>query len=371
MKERADIAIIGAGVVGLAIAAQLARAGRRLYVLERNDSFGLETSSRHSGVIHAGIYYPAGSLKAGLCVSGNRMLYELCQRYGIPHRQTGKLIVAGSEGETAALQSLLQRGQDNGAQGLRLLSGGELKKLQPGVGGAAALLSPSSGIIDSHALMGYFIASAQERGASIAYRAEVVGIDKAADGYEVTVDDGSERYRFTAGVLINCAGLHSDRVAALAGIDPDGAGYRLHYCKGEYFSLGGRSSPVDMLVYPLPPPDLTSVGIHLTFDLQGRARLGPGMEYVEGIDYSVDGRNKRLFYESTRRFLPAIEYDDLQPEMAGIRPKLQLPGEAIRDFVIREESDRGLPGLIDLIGIESPGLTAAPAIADYVRRLVD
>ena len=371
MSYRADIIIIGAGVVGLAIAAQVASQDREVYVLEKNETFGLETSSRHSGVIHSGIHYPEGSLKAKMCVDGNRILYERCQQYDIGHSRLGKLIVATSDEETAELQVLLKRGQRNGAEGLRMLSKREMKELEPNIAGVAAILSPSTGIVDSHALMQYFVAKATDEGVQIAYKTEVVGIDKAADGYTVTVEDGTGKFSFTTRVLINCAGLHCDRVAELAGIDVAEAGYKLYYCKGEYFSLSGsKSILVKRLIYPVPPPKLTGTGIHLTFDLEGRARLGPSTQYVDSIDYAIDNQQKRFFYDTVTKYLPFIEYDDLEPEMAGIRPKLQEPGGDIKDFVIRDESDKGLPGFINLIGIESPGLTASPAIAEYVWGLV-
>lgn len=367
MSHKADITIIGAGVVGLAIAAQVASQDREVYVLEKNETFGLEISSRQSGVIHSGIYYPEGSLKAKMCVAGNRILYELCERYGIGHRRLGKLIVATSDEETGELQTLLERGQRNGAEGLRILSKREMRELEPNIEGVAAILSPSTGVIDSYALMKYFIAKAKDGGVQIAYQTKVVGIEKVADGYKVTVEDGTGKFSFTTRLLINCAGLHCDKVAELAGIDIAKAGYKLHYCKGEYFSISSsKSTLVKRLIYPVPPPKVTGVGIHLTFDLEGRMRLGPSIHYVDSIDYAVDNQHKQLFYDSVRRFLPSIEYDDLEPEMAGIRPKLQEPGGDIKDFVIRDESDKGLPGFINLIGIESPGLTACPAIAKYV-----
>lgn len=373
MKFKSDIAIIGAGVVGLAIAAQLAHRERVVYVLEKNEKFGQETSSRHSGVIHSGIYYPYGSLKAKLCVEGNRLLYELCGKHGIGHKKLGKLIVATTDEETGQLQELKAKGLRNGAVGLKLISRSEVKKLEPNVEGVAALLSPSTGIIDSHALMEHFVARAKDSGAEIAYRKKVVGIEKVSAGYEVTVAEGEEdKFSFTARILINCAGLYCDKMAELAGIDLDKAGYRLHYCKGEYFTVGnGKSKLVKRLIYPVPEVKDTGLGVHVTLDLEGRMRLGPNTQYVDSIDYSIDSRHKDSFYNSAKRMLPFIEYDDLEPEMAGIRPKLQGPGEDVKDFVIRDESDKGLPGFINLIGIESPGLTSSPAIARYVARLVE
>ena len=372
MSNRVDITIIGAGVVGLAIAAQVAGQNRNVYVLEKNETFGRETSSRNSGVIHAGIYYPAGTLKAGLCVEGNRMLYELCQCSGVGHRQLGKLIVATSNEEVEQLTSLLKKGERNGAEGLRMISRLQLKSLEPDVDGVAALLSPMTGIVDAHALMRYYLSQAQAENTHVAFNTEVVGIERINDSYRVSVKDGSGRFSIMSTIVINCAGLNCDRVAGMAGIDVGAAGYRLHYCKGEYFNAGGgKSKKIHHLIYPVPLPRVTGVGIHATLDMDGRMLLGPSVEYIDKVDYAMGDRNQRLFYESVKAFLPFIEYEDLAPEMVGIRPKLQGPGDDIRDFVIREEGDRGLPGFIDLIGIESPGLTASPAIARYVGGIVD
>jgi len=372
MSFKSDITIIGAGVVGLATAAQVAGRNRSVYVLEKNERFGQETSSRHSGVIHSGIYYPPGSLKAKLCVEGNRLLYEICEKSGIGHRKLGKLIVAISDEETEQLQELKERGHRNGAEGLKIIARRELKKLEANVEGVAALLSPSTGIIDSHALMEYFAARAKESGAEIACRKKVVGIEKVSHGYKVTVEeDEKDKFSFTTRILVNCAGLQCDEIAELAGINTVKEGYKLHYSKGEYFSVGGgKNRLVKRLIYPVPETKFTGLGVHVTLDLEGRMRLGPNAEYVDSIDYSVDSRHKDEFYQSARRMLPFIEYEDLEPEMAGIRPKLQGPGEDVRDFVIRDETDKGLPGFINLIGIESPGLTSSPAIGRYVAAIV-
>ena len=256
-------------------------------------------------------------------------------------------------------------------EGLRILSRREMKGLEPNVDGVAALLSPSTGIVDSHALMRCLIAKAIEGGVQIVYKTKVVGIERLGDEYKVSVRDDQDEFPFMTRVLINCAGLSSDRVAGLAGIDIVKAGYKLHYCKGEYFSVSSnKAALVRRLIFPVPPPRGTGVGIHVTFDLEGRMRLGPSIYYVDSIDYAVDSRHKRLFYDSVRKFLPFIEYDDLEPEMAGIRPKLQGPNEDIKDFIIRDEADKGLPGFINLVGIESPGLTASLAIAEYALSLI-
>jgi L-2-hydroxyglutarate oxidase LhgO len=371
-SPRAVVTIIGAGVIGLAVAAQVAGKDRAVYILEQNETFGKETSSRNSEAIHAGIYYPGGSLKAETCVAGNAQLYELCQRYGIGHRKTGKLIVATEEEGVGKLETLLDQGRRNGAKGLTMLSAEEIKELEPNVEAIAAIFSPSSGIIDSHALMKYFLNRAKEKGAEIAYKSKVIGIERLSDGYEVTVENSSGPFTFKTEVLINCAGLSSDRMAQLGGIDINKAGYKLFYCKGEYFSVGNRKNRlIKRLIYPVPEPSTGGMGIHASLDLEGRMRLGPNARYVNEIDYKVDESQKGLFYRSVKAFLPFIEDDDLEPEMAGIRPKLQGPGDDFRDFVIRHEQDRGLPGFINLIGIESPGLTSAPAIAKHVEGIVN
>ena len=368
---KADIIIIGAGVVGLAIAAQVARKDREVYIIEKNETFGQETSSRNSQVIHAGIYYPEGSLKAKLCVEGNAMTYQACQKYEIGYRKTGKLIVATTEEETAELELLLERGKGNGVEGLRMLAQGEVKELEPNVEAIAAIFSPSTGIMDAHALMGCFLYEAKEEGAKIAFKSEVIGIEKLSSGYEVTTEDSSGNFSFRTEVIINCAGLNSDRIAQLAGIDIDEAEYKLFFCKGEYFSVGNNKNKlIKRLVYPMPEHHITGAGIHASVDIEGRMRLGPSARYVDEIDYRVDESHKDFFYQSVKSFLPFIEYNDLEPEMAGIRPKLQGPGKDFRDFVISHECNKGFPGFINLIGIESPGLTSAPAIAKYVESTV-
>ena len=372
MAYEADITIIGAGIVGLAIAAQLSGKGRDVYVLEKNKSHGLETSSRNSGVIHAGIYYPEGSLKARLCVDGNKLLYELCEKHAIPHKKIGKLIVASDDKETEKLHVLLDNGNKNGVTDLRLLSASEVKKLEPNIKAAAAILSPSTGIIDVHAAMDCFCHKAKRNGAIIAYGSEVIGIEKAGGGYKITMRESGGNFSFTTRILINCAGLDCDKIAGLEGIDVDKAGYRLHFSKGEYFWVGhGKNTMVSRLVYPVPPGAGGGLGVHVTLDLQGRMRLGPNAYYVDKIDYTVDPGHKRQFYESAARFLPFIEYDDIEPDMAGIRPKIEGSQNDFRDFIIRHEHDKGLPGIINLIGIESPGLTASPAIAKYVENILD
>ena len=365
-----SLTIVGAGVVGLALAARLAKRFPELLILERRERHGSETSSRNSEVIHAGMYYPTGSLKARLCVDGNRRLYEICERHDIPHRRCGKLIVATKPDELPALEKILATGKANGVE-MSMLGAEESRALEPHVPSLAALWSPSTGIVNAHALMDHFLARATSAGATLQPATELVGVERASGDYRLTVrTDGSEE-SFTSERVINCAGLECDTVAALAGIDVDQAGYRLHYCKGSYFSVASsKAKLVSRLVYPVPSH--VSLGVHALPDLTGRLKFGPDAEYLTGreLDYRVDEAKRAVFAASVRRLVPGILEEDLQPEMAGIRPKIQKPGEPMRDFVIREESDRGLPGFIDLIGIESPGLTASPAIAEHVASLL-
>jgi len=370
--DNADIIIIGAGVIGLAVAAEVARPDRTVYVVEKNERFGLEASSRNSGVIHAGLYYPPGSLKSSLCLEGNILLYELCDKAGIGYRRLGKVIVATNDAEIRELEALFKNAEDSGATGLRWLSRSDLKRLEPNVEGTAAFFSPNTGIIDAYGLMNYFAGSARDRGAAIVYRAEATGLSRVRDALRVVFRDAQGMAAVDAKVVINCAGLYSDKIAAMAGIDVDTAGYRLYYCKGQYFSVNGtKSRLVKRLIFPVPKHLGPGVGIHVVTDLDGRMRLGPDAQYIPTIDYAVTDVGRKAFYDSVKPFLPFINYDDLEPESAGIRPKLQKPGDPIRDFVISNETDRGLPGLINLIGIESPGLTVAPAIGRCVSRLVE
>ena len=369
MLAEIDVTIIGAGVVGLAIANEIAQRKKEVFVFEKNHSFGLETSSRNSEVIHAGIYYPENSLKARLCVEGKSLLYELCDRYDIAYKKLGKIIVAASENETTQLEKLYEQGRKNGVEDLMLLSQTELKKLEPNIEARAGLLSPSSGILDSHALLKFLYSRAREKGAEFVFGTEIVGIERTGAKYRVEIRDREGISSFISQVVINAAGLNSDRIAQLAGIDVTKAGYRLHYCKGEYFSLSSKyRNLVSKLIYPTP--EETGYGIHMTMGLDGRVRLGPNAHYVQTTDYTVDETQKEVFYNSAKRFLPFVELEDLAPEFAGIRPKLQRSGEAFQDFVIAHEEKTGFSGLINLIGIESPGLTASPAIARYVGRMV-
>ena len=363
------IAVVGAGVVGLAVAARLAPRHPDLVLLERNPRHGQETSSRNSEVIHAGIYYPRGSLKARLCVEGNRLLYEMCAARGVPHRRCGKIITAADESELPALDDLRQRARANGVE-LERLPAPAAAALEPQVRSAGALLSPTSGIVSAHGLMDALLHEVRQAGAVFQPRSEVVGLARCNGGYRLEVRTAGSVESVTAERVVNAAGLQADAVAALAGIDVDAAGYRQHYCKGSYFSVApARAGLVSRLVYPLP--GRYSLGVHAVLGLDGRLRFGPDAEYVgRDADYRVDETKARAFAEAARRLVPAITEADLAPDTSGIRPKLQGPGEGVRDFVIAEESDRGLPGFVNLIGMESPGLTSAFAIARHVERLL-
>ena len=368
MLPEVDVAIIGAGVIGLATAHEIAQGKKEVFVFEKNRTFGLETSSRNSEVIHAGIYYPEDSLKARLCVEGKNLLYDLCDRYNIACRKCGKIIVAANEDEIHCLEELCKQGRKNGVDDLVLLSRAEVKKLEPNIEARVGLLSPSSGILDSHNLLSFLHNRASEKGAEFVFGTEVIGIERASAKYKVHIKDRDGVSTFVAHVVVNCAGLNSDRIAELAGIDIAKTGYQLHYCKGEYFSLDSKyRNLITRLIYPTP--EQAGHGIHWRQALDGRVLLGPSAYYVEAIDYSVDETHKEYFYTSVKRFLPYIKLEDLAPESAGIRPKLQGPDEGFRDFVIADEDKVGFPGLINLIGIESPGLTATLAIARFVGRM--
>ena len=369
--SQVDITIIGAGVIGLAVASEVAREDRNVYILERNETFGKETSSRNSEVIHTSLFYPTGSLNAKTCSRGQVLLYELCEKHDIACKRIGKLIVAVDDTEVGALEKLYQKGIADGID-LAILSRQELKKLEPNVNGVAAIFSPSTGIIDSYGLMSYLLSKARGSDAQIVYKTEVVAIDKVSTGYKVSVMEPGGDSSFTSRLVVNCAGFHSDKVARMCGIDAMAeASYKLYYCKGEYYSLSPiRGRMINHLVYPMPLPE-SLAGIHTVTDVFGRTRIGPHFYYVDEIDYVMDSSQKQSFYHAIRSLFPFVEYDDIDPESAGIMPRLYNKGEAFREFTIKHEYDKGLPGFINLIGIESPGLTASLAIARYVSCLVD
>jgi L-2-hydroxyglutarate oxidase LhgO len=366
-----DVLVIGAGVVGLACAERFARGGMRTLVLERHAVFGRETSSRSSEVIHAGMYYTPGSRKARLCVRGNVSVYAWCEAHRVPFARVGKYIVATSAEEEPVLDTILERGRANGVE-LERVTAARIVADEPQVTAIGGLSSPRTGIVDSHALMASLLAGARDRGADVAFRHAILAVEPCAGGYSVAVlDANGERATVAARAVVNAAGLASDDVAALAGIDVDAAGYRLTYVKGSYFRVIGPPL-VRRLVYPIPPPGLAGLGVHVTVDLAGGARLGPDVEILSTRtqDYRVDEARAPAFFAAASRYLPGLRLASLAPDQAGIRPKLLAPHGQASDFVIAEESARGLPGWVNLIGIDSPGLTCCLEIAEEVSALV-
>jgi L-2-hydroxyglutarate oxidase LhgO len=368
--ERIDCAVIGAGVVGLAVARELALAGREVVVIEAATAIGTGTSSRNSEVIHAGIYYAPGSWKARLCVEGKQRLYAYCEERGVPYRRCGKLIAATSQAQHAALDVIAARAQQNGVDDLRRLSRDEARAIEPALECTAALHSPSTGIVDSHVLMHQLLGDAESGGATVAFGSRVVGGQVGAHEIVLDVQSGDGTMSLAARDVVNAAGLHAPQVAAtLRGLPAD-AIPKPFFAKGNYYSLAGRS-PFSRLVYPVPEPG--GLGIHLTLDLGGQARFGPDVEWLdieqpEQIDFDVDPRRGDVFYASIRRYWPALPDGALQPSYAGVRPKIARGSEA--DFLIQGAAQHGVPGLVELFGIESPGLTASLAIARHVRELL-
>jgi L-2-hydroxyglutarate oxidase LhgO len=364
------LTIVGAGVVGLAVAARLSRIYPDIIVLERHDRHGTEISSRNSEVIHGGMYYPTGSAKARLCVRGRVLLYEMCEKLGVGHRRTGKLIVAANDAEVPQVEAIHARGCANGVT-LEMVTAARCRELEPEVPAVAGLLSPDTGIVSAHDLMDAFLAEARRHGAILQTRAELVGIERRDHDYRLVLRTPDGEEELTSERVVNAAGLESDTVASLAGIDVDAAGYRLYWWKGSYFSVSGaRAGVVRRLVYPVPTH--VSLGVHAVLGLDGRLRFGPDAEHLPDrrMDVAVAESKRPAFAAAVQRLVPCIREDDLAPDIAGIRPKLQGPGDPVRDFVIAEESERGLPGFVSLIGIESPGLTSSPAIAEEVERLL-
>jgi L-2-hydroxyglutarate oxidase LhgO len=366
-----DIAVIGAGVVGLAIAARLSEKHPNLVVLERNEKYGMETSSRNSEVIHAGLYYPPGSLRATLCVEGREELYAICRQHNIAHKRVTKIITATDQQELKKLEPLYKNGLRNGVE-LKMLDRTETLKLEPNINTVGSIFSPSTGILSAHELMDFFYHTAVQNGATVQHHCEVVGIEPIKNAYRISIDESGLRSTFTSEKVINAAGLGCDRVAEMIGIDPDRSGYRLVFAKGSYFAVtSSKARLLSRLVYPVPHDE--GLGVHGLVDLGGRLKFGPDLEYIEGshFDYAVDESKRHAFAESIRHILPAVRDEDISPDMSGMRPKLQRPGGPPRDFVIVHERERGYEGFVNLIGIDSPGLTASPAIARYVEKLLD
>lgn len=344
--EKVDTVIIGAGVIGLAIARQLARPGKSVFVLEQHSNFGEETSSRNSEVIHAGIYYPSGSLKASLCVRGKALLYDYCEQQSIPCGRIGKLIVATAAEEISQLEHIYSQAAANGVRDLQWLSQEELKKKEPAVTGIAALFSPSTGIIDSHTYMQTLLMQATQNEAELVTDTRVLSVscNSKQDDFLVTAVTNGETYQFQSRNLVNAAGLGAQQIAAdLPGnksIPP------LYYCKGHYYSLQSNHQPFRHLVYPVPEHNTTGLGIHATLDMSGNTRFGPDTTYIDTVDYCMPAEPPESWYAAIRRYWPALPDGALQPDYSGIRPKLQPAGEASRDFVIQGHETHGLPGLI-------------------------
>jgi L-2-hydroxyglutarate oxidase LhgO len=364
VAEQVDCVVIGAGVVGLAVARALALAGREVLVLEACNAIGTQTSARNSEVIHAGIYYPQGSLKASLCVRGKALLYDYCQQRGVAHRACGKLIVATTQAQVAQLQSIRDRANANGVTDLVLMDGAQAREWEPALQCLAALHSPSTGIVDSHALMLSLLGDIENAGGILVLNTALEHAECAQAAIELIAKDGT---RLAAKTVVNAAGLHAPALAArFAGL----AAHHVptpHYAKGNYFTLAGRA-PFSRLIYPVP--EAAGLGVHLTLDLGGQAKFGPDVQWVDDPeDLQVQPERGDAFYAEVRKYWPGLPDGALLPAYAGMRPKINGPHEAARDFCIQGPAEHGVPGLVNLFGIESPGLTSALAIGERVAKL--
>ena len=365
MADRIECAVIGAGVVGLAVARALALAGREVLLLEAESHAGTITSARNSGVIHAGLYYAPGSFKARFCVAGNRAMYAYCDARGIDHQNCGKLIIANGNDEERVLQHLLELARTNDVAGVRLLSANEAHAMEPEVRCTAALHCPTSGIIDQHPYMLALQGDMENAGGTLVCDCRVDALTRLADGFLLRTA-GEAATEIEARFVVNSAGLGAvDLLSRIEGY-PAARIPTLHYARGNYFTVAARS-PFHHLIYPIP--DAAGLGIHATLDLGRRVRFGPDVEWVERIDYAVNVARAPLFYESIRRYWPRLADGALVPDYTGIRPKLHGPGEPQPDFRIESVADHGLTGLVNLLGIESPGLTSSLAIGDYVASI--
>ena len=366
MAERVDCAVIGAGVVGLAIARRLALAGREVVLLEAEGAIGTHTSSRNSEVIHAGIYYPTGSLKARLCIAGKLALYRYCAEHDVTHKRIGKLVVATGAEQIEGLKKYKQQAETNGVDDLRMLTADEVAELEPEVRSVAGFLSPSTGVIDSHRLMLAYLGDAQAHGASLALASPVLSGAATHSGIVLNVG-GNEATMIVCNAVINSAGLNAQSVArSLSGVPPETIP-PTHYAIGHYYTLTGRS-PFKRHIYPVARQDW--LGVHVTVDLGGQVKFGPDFGWIDHIDYRFDESRATPFYEAIRRYYPGLKDGALQPGYTGIRPKITGPGEPAADFMISGPRDHGIDGLVNLYGIESPGLTSSLAIADYVAELL-
>ncbi len=362
--DEVECVVIGAGVVGLATARALALAGHEVIVLDRAYTIGFETSSRNSEVIHGGLYYPPGSLKARSCVEGRQRLYAYCREHGVPHAQIGKLIVATSDAEIAGLERIAVTARDNGVEDLEWLTMSQAQRLEPALRCVAALLSPSTGIIDSHALMLSYEGEAEAAGATIVLRTPVLSGRVRCDRFELEIG-GDDPTTIQCRLLVNAAGLYAPALArAVEGVQPDTVP-AAYFCRGVYFTLTGRA-PFSRLIYPVPVAG--GLGVHITLDLAGQARFGPDVEWISSVDYSVDPARGEVFYDAVRTYWPDLRDGALQPGYAGIRPKISGPQDPAADFIIQGPDVHGVRGLINLYGIELPGLTASLSLADEVVR---
>jgi L-2-hydroxyglutarate oxidase LhgO len=368
MTADVEVTIIGAGAVGLAIGRELALAGKEVAILESEEAIGQGMSSRNSEVIHAGIYYPPDSLKSRLCIAGRDLLYHYAAERDIAHASCGKLIVATDPSQLPFLKKLRANSEAAGLSELQWLDAAGITRYCQHTSGLAALWSPRSGIIDAHGYMDQLARDFAEADGNLVVGNTVTGIAGKNDVYVVKTADGES---FTTRTLINSAGLYADTMAALAGMDVVKHDYRQYWVKGHYFRW--QNAPeFKSLIYPVPPTNLSGLGIHLTIDVAGGVKFGPDVLYLESrdIDYRQDADRREVFYEAVKGYLPMVKREDLLPDTTGIRAKRQKPGEGFKDFVIREESDKGYPGFVNLIGIESPGLTASLAIAKYIQNLI-
>lgn len=363
--EKVDAIIIGAGVVGLAIAAKLSHSLNNVLVIDKNASFGEETSSRNSEVIHAGIYYPQHSLKAKLCVQGKEQLYDYCKDRNIPHQRLGKLLVAHGDAEEKCLEQTIKQAALNGVTDLIWLNKSELKKSNPELKATAALLSPSTGIIDVHSYMQALLTELEQNKGQFVGKTTFVKAEKYDGNFVVTLNSQGEVMQLHCNYLINAGGLHSTKVADnIIGLEKQYIP-KLHYCRGHYFSYQGKS-PFTQLIYPVP--EAHGLGIHASLDIGGQLKFGPDTQYIDDIDYQVSTELKAKFVTAIQRYYPSLDSDRLQPAYSGIRPKLEGPNDEFKDFIIQGEKVHGLKGLVNLFGIDSPGLTSSLAIAEYVSK---
>ena len=366
MTENVDCVVIGAGVVGLAVARSIAQAGREVIILEKADAFGTETSSRHSEVIHAGIYYTPGSLKARFCVEGKRAMYAFCDDHGVEYRNCGKIIVATDDAQISELERLKANAAGNGVTDLEWMAPAQVTEMEPAVSCVGALWSPSTGILDSHSFMLALLGDAEAAGAFMALKCPVTGGQVMNDGIRIDCGGDAPMSLF-ANVVINSGGLWAQEIARLIGGIPENTIPPTYYCKGNYYTLSGKP-PFGRPIYPVP--EKAGLGVHVTVDLWGQVRFGPDVEWIDSLDYDVDPGRADSFYGAVRKYFPDLENGAIQPGYSGIRPKIQAPGEPAKDFVIQGQDDHGVSGLVNLFGIESPGMTSSLAIAAHISRII-